>query len=69
MLFEAKIDGKCAVYLKDNLGTEIPQNLFTLVIRNYCKGSNFFVQMCVDLMPENQIELVTSSVSMNIIRL
>lgn len=66
-LFDAKIHGQKAVYLKDNLGTDIPQNLFEQILRNFHNGSNFFVQMSVDSLPENQIGLVTPSVSVNFI--
>lgn len=65
-LFDANVCGKNAVYLKDNLGTDIPQNLFVEIIKNFHNGSNFFVQMSMDSLPENQIELVTASVSLHI---
>lgn len=55
---------KNVVHLTDNLGTEIPKNLFEHIIRSFHSGSSFFVQLSYELSAaQQQLELVTPCVS------
>lgn len=44
-LFGTKIYESSTVYLTDNVGTCIPQNLFMDIIKNFWNGSNFYVEI------------------------
>lgn len=60
--FDFKIGSTSAIYLKDNLGVDIPQDFFEGIIRSYHSGSNFYIH--IDIKPsKNCLELVTPFVS------
>lgn len=59
-VFGTKISERSSVYLSDNIGTDIPRNVFVQIIKNYCHGSNFYVE--IKHTPNNNDELVTPKV-------
>lgn len=62
LLFGNKITGQSIVYLTDNTGTDIPQNLFVQIIKNFWNGSNFYVEIKYTPTKDNNNQLVTPEV-------
>lgn len=62
-LFGVQIHQRSTVYLCDNIGTDIPKDLFEFVIKNFWNGSNFFVEIKYAVVQNNNnIDLVTPEV-------
>lgn len=62
LLFGVKIIETSIVYLSDNTGTDIPQNLFLQIIKFFWNGSSFHVEIKYTPVKNNNNELVTSNV-------
>lgn len=62
LLFGHEITEQSVVYLTDNTGTDIPQNLFVQIIKSFWNGSNFFVEIKYKPTQDNNDKLVTAEV-------
>lgn len=62
LLFATRIEQNSIVYLTDNTGTDIPRNLFEIIIKNYWNGSNFYVEIKYTPTTVSNVELVTREV-------
>lgn len=60
--FGVKIHERSTVYLTDNLGTKIPQDLFASIIKYFRNGSNFYVEIKFTATQNNHNDLVTPQV-------
>lgn len=62
-LFGVTIYEKSTVYLSDNVGTDIPQDLFVNIIKNFWNGSCFYVEIKYKSTERNaNVELITPEV-------
>lgn len=50
-------------FLTDNLGTDIPMNLFKEIIECYHNGSNFFIKVNIESTQKHQTQIVSSQVN------
>lgn len=63
LLFGVQIYKNATVYLTDNTGTDIPTNLFDLVLKKYWNGSNFYIEIKYATDENGNIDLVTPEVN------
>lgn len=62
LLFGVQITEQSTVYLSDNTGTDIPQNLFLHIIKHFWNGSNFYVEIKYTPTINSNNQLVTPEV-------
>lgn len=63
-MFGAKIMERSTVYLIDNTGTDIPQNLFEKIIQNFWNGSNFHIEIKYTQTQINNLDIVVPQVTL-----
>lgn len=61
-LFGTKITQQSVVYLFDNTGTEIPQQLFPFIVKHFWNGSNFHIEIKYTPTRKQNNDLVTPDV-------
>lgn len=63
MCSPSRLGARALVFLTDNLGTDIPMNLFKEIIECYHNGSNFFIKVNIESTQKHQTQIVSSQVN------